>query len=78
MRARNRKGFGWKRSSRQWIYEELGLFSGYRVRRALLKALPVRLGPITLDAKRTGKRLAGNPHEPFDEAGLETDPWYGY
>src|SRR5919106_4587661 len=33
MRARKRKGFGWQRWSRQWLYGELGLFNGYRVRR---------------------------------------------
>ena len=33
MRARKRKGFGWKRWSRPWLYGELGLFNGYRVRR---------------------------------------------
>ena len=33
-RARNRRGFGWKRWSRQWLYQTLGLFNGYRVRRA--------------------------------------------
>jgi RNA-directed DNA polymerase len=32
MRARNRKGFGWKRWSNQWLNEVLGLFNGYRVR----------------------------------------------
>jgi RNA-directed DNA polymerase len=32
-RARNRRGFGWKRWSRQWLYEGLQLFTGYRVRR---------------------------------------------
>ena len=30
-RACQRKGFGWKRWSRRWLYEELGLFSDYRV-----------------------------------------------
>jgi RNA-directed DNA polymerase len=40
-RSRNRRGFGWKRWSRHWLYEELKLFNGYRVRRALVpKALP--------------------------------------
>jgi RNA-directed DNA polymerase len=40
-RSRNRRGFGWKRWSRRWLYEELNLFDGYRVRRSLeLKALP--------------------------------------
>jgi RNA-directed DNA polymerase len=32
MRARKRKGFGWKRWSKQWLYSVLGLFNGYRVR----------------------------------------------
>ena len=32
-RARNRRGFGWKAWSRRWLYDELGLFHGYRVRR---------------------------------------------
>ena len=29
--ARQRRGFGWKRWSRQWLYEDLGLFHEYRV-----------------------------------------------
>jgi RNA-directed DNA polymerase len=33
MRARKRKGFGWQRWSRRWLYDELGLFKDYRVRR---------------------------------------------
>ena len=33
MRARGRKGMGWKRWSREWLYHTLGLFDGYRVRR---------------------------------------------
>jgi RNA-directed DNA polymerase len=32
MRARKRRGFGWKRWSRPWLYEGLGLFNNYRVR----------------------------------------------
>jgi RNA-directed DNA polymerase len=32
MRARQRRGFGWQRWSRRWLYEVLGLFNGYRVR----------------------------------------------
>src|SRR5271166_4370636 len=28
-----------------------------------------RIGPITLEAKQTGERSAGNPHAAFDEAG---------
>lgn len=42
-KARLRQGFGWKRWSRQWLYEELGLFDDYRIRqyRSLVKAAPV-------------------------------------
>jgi hypothetical protein len=36
-RAQNRKGFGWKRWSRRWLYETLRLFHGYRVRRSMPK-----------------------------------------
>ena len=32
MRAKKRKGFGWKRWSREWLYQVLGLFNDYRVR----------------------------------------------
>ena len=42
-RSQNRRGYSWKRSGRQWIYEELKLFNGYRVGRATApKALPER------------------------------------
>ena len=40
MRARKRKGFGWKRWSRGWLYEGLRLFNGYKVRRPARKAVP--------------------------------------
>jgi len=41
MRARGRKGMGWKRWSREWIYGTLGLFNDYRVgRQPLPKAAP--------------------------------------
>ena len=39
-RARTRRGFGWNRWSSQWIYQTLGLFNGYRLRRPTAKALP--------------------------------------
>jgi RNA-directed DNA polymerase len=35
MRARGRKGLGWKRWSTQWLYDTLGLFHEYRVVRAI-------------------------------------------
>ena len=43
MRARQRRGFGWKRWSSNWLYETLGLFNDYRVKRGVsaAKALPV-------------------------------------
>jgi len=40
MRSRKRQGFGWTRWSRQWLYETLGLFNGYRVRSRAPKASP--------------------------------------
>jgi RNA-directed DNA polymerase len=44
MRACHRRGFGWKRWSKRWLHEGLGLFDAYRVRRSppVLKALPAR------------------------------------
>ena len=44
MRQRGRRGFGWKRWSRQWLYDGLGLYSQYRVER-LPEALPARKAP---------------------------------
>ena len=40
LRARKRKGFGWTRWSRQWLYETLRLFNGYRICRPLPKVAP--------------------------------------
>lgn len=43
MRARNLKGFGWDRWSRNWMYQNLGLYSDYKVRPYKnLKALPAQ------------------------------------
>ncbi len=33
MRARNQRGFGWKRWSKAWVYDGLGLYRNYRVQR---------------------------------------------
>jgi RNA-directed DNA polymerase len=43
-RARKRQGFGWKRWSRRWLYESLGLYSDYQIRYYVpsSKAAPVR------------------------------------
>lgn len=44
MRAQQRRGFGWKRWSRAFLYAELGLFNEYRVRWAtgMPKAVPAQ------------------------------------
>ena len=44
MRSRKRKGFGWKRWSRQWLYTALDLFNNYQVRykEPALKVAPAR------------------------------------
>lgn len=43
MRARERKGFGWRRWSSDWLYEQLGLFNDYRlVRWSVAKAAAAR------------------------------------
>jgi RNA-directed DNA polymerase len=44
MRAQKRPGLGWKRWSRRWLYDDLGLFNNFRVRHPspLSKALPAR------------------------------------
>jgi Reverse transcriptase (RNA-dependent DNA polymerase)/Group II intron, maturase-specific domain len=40
MKARKRQGFGWTRWSRQWLYDTLKLFNGYKVRRPQPKVAP--------------------------------------
>jgi RNA-directed DNA polymerase len=40
MKARKRKGFGWARWSRQWLYATLKLFNGYKVRWLQPKVAP--------------------------------------
>jgi RNA-directed DNA polymerase len=42
MRARKCKGFGWKRWSRRWLYNTVGVFHDDRVSRPQPKALPAR------------------------------------
>lgn len=38
MQTRKRRGFGWDRWSTRWLYEHLGLFNGYRLKRFTPKA----------------------------------------
>jgi hypothetical protein len=40
-RARGQQGFGWEQWSRQWLYDTLKLFNGYRVRHGGSKVAPV-------------------------------------
>jgi RNA-directed DNA polymerase len=52
-RGCQRRGFGWKRWSREWLHGTVGLFSEYRVSYApsLLGSRYGLIGPITLDVK---------------------------
>jgi RNA-directed DNA polymerase len=50
-RASQRRGFGWKRWSSQWIYDTLGLFNEYRVTYHRGESGPNRIGPINLVVK---------------------------
>ncbi len=43
MRARGRKGYGWKRWSSEWLYDKLRLFNNYQLRRwSGVKVAPAR------------------------------------
>ncbi len=74
-RARKRKGFGWQRWRRKWLYEELGLYKHYRVHRPAAESQSSMIGLINLGVKRTGKPSAGNPHAGFDVAGTGNVAW---
>src|SRR6267142_1421469 len=42
---------------------------------ARAESRPGRIGPISLEAKQTGVRRAGNPHAAFDVAGTGNAAW---
>src|SRR5215813_3581000 len=42
---------------------------------ARAESRPGRIGPISLGAKQTGERRAGNPHAAFDVAGTGNAAW---
>jgi hypothetical protein len=72
MSVRKRKGFGWKRWSRDWFPSDTwpvqcipSVPTGI-----ILESAPERIGHITLDAKQASKPSAGNPHAGFDVAGI--------
>src|SRR5262245_36310903 len=70
MRARGRKGFGWKRWSSEWVYDRLGLFK--RLPAASMvsgESGPSSIGPLTLGTKQTRAPSAGNLHAGCDAAG---------
>lgn len=52
-RAGTRPGFGWKRWSRQWLYQELGLYEDYSLRHLGVgpKAPPSTIRHINLGVK---------------------------
>ena len=73
--GRKRKGFGWTRWSRQWLYETLRAVQRLQGSATAAESRPGRIGPISLGAKQTGERSAGNPHAAFDEAGAGNVAW---
>ena len=52
--------------------EAVQQLSGLAVR---AESRPGRIGPISLGAKQTGERRAGNPHAAFDVAGIGNVAW---
>ena len=76
--ARNskRQGFGWKRWSRRWLYEHLGLFNNYRVqpsRPHRKRSQPDRSHNPWCEACRRAGCGKIRTHG-FDGRGLETEP----
>jgi hypothetical protein len=63
MRARKRKGFGWKRWSRQWLYITLRLFNRYRVYRPTESCPSGRLGPALIASTSQLGEQSGNGHD---------------
>jgi RNA-directed DNA polymerase len=55
MRARKRKGFGWKRWSTEWLYPRAVQRLSNALLRALLESHSRTIGHITLDAEATRK-----------------------
>gem|GEM_PF-5025483 len=77
-RARNRKGLGWQRWRRQWLYGTLRLFHNYRVSRPQPKALPVREVPSPFTGTKQESTVRDNRTLRLTWRGLETWPrWNG-
>jgi len=73
--AQKRRGFGWERWSRPWLYNILKLFNGYRVRRDGPKVVLLqRLELIASDLREGSAHLSGGNLEQFgDELRLGLD-----
>ncbi len=61
MRARGRRGYGWKRWNRRMFYERLGLYDQWHISYYKPKARPRQLR-INFTAYPAGKPGAGKPH----------------
>jgi hypothetical protein len=59
MRARGRKGYGWKRWSSPWLYDRLGLFNDYQLRRWSGEIGDRRKGPRGIRQSRSKTRAPG-------------------
>jgi hypothetical protein len=57
-RAQNRKGFGWKRWSRQWLYGNRRAVQRLPGSATMAESRPGPIGPISLEEKQTGERSA--------------------
>ena len=76
MRARNRKGFGWKRWSRRWLYDTLRLFNNSRVSRPQPKALPVREVPYPFTRNNQESAVRASRTLRVTRRELETWLWW--
>jgi hypothetical protein len=74
MKRKGRKGFGWKRWSREDIYGKWGLYNDYQIRYLTRKWLHADRY-IGFVAKRTGKPYEGKLHIRFEVAGDEEVLW---
>jgi Group II intron, maturase-specific domain len=71
--AQKRKGFGWERWSRRWLYDTLRLFRDYRVRRdrpkvALAGWIGDELGCTLRSSCSAGRRFDRLRTKPFDDS----------
>jgi hypothetical protein len=84
MHARQRKGFGWTRWSRQWLYQNLKLFNGYKPARQsstlpTWRGLETRNGRDAVTPRNRKSEATGNTNfdlnrraspRPYSQGGL--------